>query len=66
MNRANMVRRTFLAGSEELLMRSMPIIPLYCGSYSYLQKSFVRSLERNPGKVPLSKYAWIDTNWRTS
>jgi hypothetical protein len=52
-----MVRIVVPTGSEELLMRSVSIIPLYCGSYSYLQKLFVRSLERNPGN---------DTNWRPS
>ena len=52
-----MVRIVVPTGSEELLMRSVPIIPLSCGSYSYLQKPFVRSLERSPGN---------DTNWRPS
>ena len=66
MNRANMARRTFLAGSEESLMRSMQVIALYCDSYSYLQKPFVRGLAMNPGNVPLFKHAWIDTHWRTS
>ena len=61
-----MVRIVVPTGTEELLMRSMPIFPLYCGSYSYLQEPFVRSLERNPGNVPLFKNAWIDTNRRPS
>jgi ABC-type oligopeptide transport system substrate-binding subunit len=60
------LRMERLAGSEELLMRTMPIIPLYCDSYSYLQKPFVRGLPMNPGNLPLFKYAWIDTNWRPS
>jgi hypothetical protein len=61
-----MVRIVVPTGIEELLMRSMPIIPLYCDSYSYLQEPFVRGLEMNPGNMPLLKYAWIDTNRRQS
>ena len=53
-----------LAGCETYLMRSMPVIPGYFDSYSYLQKPFIRGLWMNPGNVPFFKYAWIDTNWR--
>jgi oligopeptide transport system substrate-binding protein len=57
-------RLTKLAEAEAYLMRSMPLVPVYFDSYSYLQKPFVRGLGMNPGNMPLFKYAWIDTGWR--
>jgi hypothetical protein len=66
MNRANLPRRTFLAGSEELLRRSMAGIPLDCESYSYLQKPFVRGLSISAENLHPFKYVWIDTDWRPS
>jgi ABC-type oligopeptide transport system substrate-binding subunit len=61
-----MVRIVVRTGGEELLMRSMPIIPLYCDSSYYLERPLVLGLEMNPGNMPLLKYAWIDTNWGAS
>jgi oligopeptide transport system substrate-binding protein len=53
-----------LADCERLLLRAMPILPLYYNTLSYLQKPYVRGLD--PGKVDIVrfKYAWLDTNWR--
>ena len=47
-----------------MLMRAMPVVPLYFDSCSFLQKPYVRGLWNNPGDVPLFKYAWIDRNWK--
>ena len=55
-----------LAQCERLLLRAMPVLPLYCNVQAVLRKPFVRGL--SPAKVGSArfKYAWIDTNWRPS
>lgn len=55
-----------LAGCEEYMLRSMPILPLYHNAQAYLQKPYVRGLPRSPIDGISFKYAWIDTNWRPS
>jgi oligopeptide transport system substrate-binding protein len=61
-DRAGRMRK--LGECERLLLRAMPILPLYYNTLSYLQKPYVRGLE--PGKVDIVrfKHAWLDTNWR--
>lgn len=53
-----------LADVERILMKAMPVIPLYFDTFSFLQKPFVRGLWTNPGDAALFKYVSIDTNWR--
>ena len=59
-------RMTRLANCERLLLRGMPIVPLYFDALTYLQKPFVRGLTCNPFDIRAFKYARIDTNWRSS
>jgi len=49
---------------ERYALRSMPILPLWYNTWSYLQKPFVRGLPPNLLDLRLFKYASIDTNWR--
>jgi ABC-type oligopeptide transport system substrate-binding subunit len=57
-------RMTKLANCEKLLLRAMPVIPLYFDVLTFLQKPFVRGLTSNPFDIRAFKYARIDTNWR--
>ena len=41
-------RMAKLANCERLLLRAMPVIPLYFEALTYLQKPFVRGLTSNP------------------
>jgi oligopeptide transport system substrate-binding protein len=52
------------AECERYALRSMPILPLWYNTWSYLQKPFVRGLPPNLLDIRLFKYASIDTNWR--
>lgn len=51
---------------ERYALRSMPMLPLWYNTWSYLQKPFVRGLPPNLLDVRLFKYASIDENWRPS
>jgi ABC-type transport system substrate-binding protein len=57
-------RMTRLANCEKLLLRAMPVIPLYFEALTFLQKPFVSGLTSNPFDIRAFKYARIDTNWR--
>jgi ABC-type oligopeptide transport system substrate-binding subunit len=52
------------AECERYALRSMPILPLWYNTWSYLQKPFVRGLPPNLLDLRLFKYASIDTDWR--
>ena len=55
---------TKLANCEKLLLRAMPVIPLYYEALNFLQKPFVTGLTSNPFDIRAFKYARIDTTWR--
>ena len=55
-----------LAKCEEILLRAMPVIPLFGDDWAYLQNPYVRGITGNLLDVHPFKYAWIDTNWRPS
>jgi len=57
-------RMTKLADCEKVLLRGMPIVPLYFDALTYLQKPFVKGLASNPFDIRAFKYARIDTRWR--
>jgi len=58
------VRMRKLAACEELLLRAMPVLPLFFDSYCYLEKPYVGGMTKNVLGVPQFKTARIDTNWR--
>jgi oligopeptide transport system substrate-binding protein len=60
----NAARMRKLAACEERLLRSMPVLPVFFDSYSYLQKPYVTGLRSNVLDVPEFRGVWIDTNWR--
>jgi len=59
------VRMKKLAEAESYLLKAMPIIPLFFDAWTYLQRPFVRGMQANLFGMPLFKYAWIDTNWKS-
>jgi ABC-type oligopeptide transport system substrate-binding subunit len=59
-------RMAKLANCERHLLLAMPVVPLYFEALTYLQKPFVRGLTCNPFDIRAFKYAWIDTNWRST
>jgi oligopeptide transport system substrate-binding protein len=58
------VRMRKLAACEERLLRSMPVLPLFFDSYSYLQKPYVGGMTLNMLGIPEFRTAWIDTHRR--
>ena len=57
-------RMKALAKCEAQLIESMPIIPIFHDTWTYLEAPYVLGLKPNPFGVPRFKYASIDTNWR--
>jgi ABC-type oligopeptide transport system substrate-binding subunit len=57
-------RMAKLANSERLLLRAMPIVPLYFDALTFLQKPFVRGLTSNPFDLRAFKYVWIRSKWK--
>lgn len=55
-----------LSNCEEALLAAMPFIPLYFDTWVYLERPEVHGLSLSPIGVPAFKYAWIETNRRTS
>ena len=70
-NRANAesepsARLRKLSQCEAHFLRSMPLLPVYFDSYSYLQKPYVTGLATNALDIPDFKGVSIDTKWRPS
>jgi ABC-type oligopeptide transport system substrate-binding subunit len=55
-----------LAQCERLLLKAMPVLPLYYNVQAVLKKPFVRGLPAAKVDSVRFKYAWIDTGWRPS
>ena len=60
------VRLRKLADCERMLLRAMPVIPLYFDAWQQLRKPYVRGIEGNSIDAIAFQRAWIDTNWRPS
>jgi ABC-type oligopeptide transport system substrate-binding subunit len=55
-----------LAECERMLLRAMPVIPLYFDAWQQLRKPYVRGIEGNSIAAIAFHRVWIDTNWRPS
>lgn len=55
-----------LADCERMLLRAMPLIPLYFDAWQQLRKPYVRGIEGNAIAAIAFHRVWIDTNWRPS
>jgi len=58
------VRLRKLSDCEDLLLQSMPCVPLYTDVWVYLCKPFVSGFGRNPFQSGALQHARIDTHWR--
>lgn len=57
-------RLRMLAGCEEMLLRAMPVIPLFYDAWKQLRKPYVRGIEGNAIDAIAFHRAWIDLDWR--
>jgi oligopeptide transport system substrate-binding protein len=53
-----------LADCERILLRGMPVIPLYFDAWQQLRKPYVRGVEENSIAAIAFHRVWIDTGWR--
>lgn len=49
-----------------MLLRAMPVIPLYFDAWQQLRKPYVRGIEGNSIAAIAFHRVWINTNWRPS
>jgi oligopeptide transport system substrate-binding protein len=59
-------RMKALAKCEVQLIESMPVIPIFHDTWTYLEAPYVLGVKPNPFGAPRFKYASIDTHWRPS
>jgi ABC-type oligopeptide transport system substrate-binding subunit len=53
-----------LADCERMLLRAMPVIPLYFDAWHQLRKPYVHGIDGNSIASIAFRNAWVDTNWR--